>query len=56
MPEPGKLADSQLGYDIRPGEHSMTKGAGKYSSTPPTSTSVGKQIDHRGTEIKPTTK
>jgi hypothetical protein len=26
MPEPGKLIDSKLGYYIRPGEHSMTKG------------------------------
>jgi hypothetical protein len=25
-PEPGKLIDSKLGYYIRPGEHSMTKG------------------------------
>ncbi len=26
MPEPGKLADGTLGYYIRPGKHSMTKG------------------------------
>ena len=26
MPEPGKLIDSKLGYYIRPGKHSMTKG------------------------------
>ena len=25
MPEPGKLVDSQLGYYIRPGKHSMTR-------------------------------
>jgi len=26
MPEPGKLLDGALGYYIRPGQHSMTKG------------------------------
>jgi hypothetical protein len=26
MPEPGKLMASRLGYFIRPGVHSMTKG------------------------------
>jgi len=26
MPEPGRLIDSTLGYYIRPGIHSMTKG------------------------------
>ena len=26
MPEPGKLVASRLGYFIRPGKHSMTKG------------------------------